>query len=110
MALDTNNEIINGNGGIVVKGTAVSGGYFVTNSIDVTATGETGKIPDYACVEGALCYCTGDSQFYQYHKPEGADKGEWAVKVFAASTHSLDKDDVTKVMSDLGLVSTQSQD
>ena len=95
MALDTNNEIINGNGGIVVKGTAVSGGYFVTNSIDVTATGEAGKIPDYACVEGALCYCMGDSKFYQYND------GAWAEKVFAASTNSLTSDEVSAALAEV---------
>lgn len=72
MALDTNNELINGNGGIVVNGAAVRGGYFVTESTDITSTGEAGKIPDYACVTGALCYCTGTTstpinKFYQYN-------------------------------------------
>jgi hypothetical protein len=66
MALDANNEIINGNGGIVVKATAVSGGYFITNSIKITDKNEAGKIPDYACVDKALCYCTSDNKFYQY--------------------------------------------
>ena len=67
MALDAQNKIINAASGIVVDGTAVEGGYFVTESTDVTTTGEAGKIPDYACVEGALCYCKGDAKFYQYN-------------------------------------------
>ena len=59
-------KIINNAGGIVAEGSAIEGGYFVTQSIEVTATGEEGKIPAYACVPGALCYCKEDSKFYQY--------------------------------------------
>lgn len=66
MALDASNKIINSQDGIVVDGTSVEGGYFVTPSIEITSTGEAGKIPSYACIEGALCYCTGDSKFYQH--------------------------------------------
>ena len=84
MALDTNDELINGQGGIVVQGSAVSGGYFVTQSTSITTTGETGKIPDYACVEGALCYCTGDSKFHQY------DGSSWPVASIGGSDPNLD--------------------
>ena len=66
MALDAQNKIINAQDGIVVDGTAVEGGYFVTESTEITTTGESGKIPSYACVEGALCYCKTDGKFYQY--------------------------------------------
>ena len=58
MALDATNEIINSSSGIVVQGTAVAGGYFVTSSI--------AAIPSHAKITGQLCYNTGDSQFYQY--------------------------------------------
>ena len=60
-------KVVNNAGGIVVDGSAVEGGYFVTDSIEVTSLGEPGKIPEYACVFGALCYCTADSNFYQYN-------------------------------------------
>ena len=43
----------------------VGGGYFVTQTVEITTTGESNKIPHYACVEGAICYCTTDTQFYQ---------------------------------------------
>lgn len=64
MALDATNEIINSSDGYVVQGTAVRGGYFVTETI--------AAIPSYANVKGALCYCTGTSsapvnKFYQYN-------------------------------------------
>ena len=65
--LNLMNTAFNGNGGTVISGEAVKGGYFVTPSIEITTTGESGKIPAYACVVGTLCYCTGDSKFYQYN-------------------------------------------
>lgn len=73
-------EVVNNNGGIVVKGTAVEGGYFVTESIEITSIGEAGKIPKYACVEGALCYCTGDSKFYQ------CDGTNWVPAMLSGGT------------------------
>jgi hypothetical protein len=65
--LNLMNTAFNGNGGTVISGEAVKGGYFVTPSVEITSEGEEGKIPDYACVTGTLCYCTGDSKFYQYN-------------------------------------------
>lgn len=59
MALNAGNEIVNLNTGIVVKGTAVEGGYFVIDTKE--------NIPDYACITGTLCYFTGKSKFYQYN-------------------------------------------
>lgn len=64
--LNLMNTAFNGSGGTVISGEAVKGGYFVTPSIEITYKGEEGKIPDYACVLGTLCYCTGDKKFYQY--------------------------------------------
>jgi hypothetical protein len=63
MALDATNEIINSSSGIVVQGTAVSGGYFVIDTID--------NIPSHAKKTGQLCYVTGTTakpvnKFYQY--------------------------------------------
>lgn len=64
--LNLMNTAFNGQGGTVISGDAVKGGYFVTPSIEITDKGEEGKIPDYACVLGTLCYCSTDKKFYQY--------------------------------------------
>ena len=89
--------------------TWADGSYFVTASTEITSTGEEGKIPDYACVEGALCYCIGTdgtedyaNKFYQYND------GAWTEKVFAASTNSLTTAEVDAVIT--AAFSTQSQD
>lgn len=75
MALDATNEIINSSSGIVVQGTAVAGGYFVTAKI--------ANIPSHAKIKGQLCYCTEDSQFYQYNG------SSWAVAKLGGSGEYL---------------------
>ena len=72
-------KVVNNAGGIVVDASAVEGGYFVVDSTEITDRGEVGKIPDYACIEGALCYCKTDSKFYQYLN------NEWVEKKFSAT-------------------------
>ena len=52
-------KVVNLAGGIVAEGFDVAGGYFV---IDALA-----NIPSYANQTGQLCFCTGDSKFYQYN-------------------------------------------
>ena len=52
-------KVVNLAGGIVAEGFDVAGGYFV---IDALA-----NIPLYANQTGQLCFCTGDSKFYQYN-------------------------------------------
>ena len=59
MALDAGNKVINTNTGIVADAKDISGGYFVIDQIS--------NIPTYANQNGALCYVTQNSQFYQYN-------------------------------------------
>jgi hypothetical protein len=91
MALNTNNELINGTSGIVVDGTAVRGGYFVVERLEITTTGAEGLIPDYACVEGALCFCKDNNTFYKC--TIGADGPEWEEAEFNEAAHA---DDATR--------------
>ena len=56
----------NGAGGTVISGDAVKGGYFVTDTIN--------NIPSWSNVTGTLCYCTGDSKFYQYNGSSWQEK------------------------------------
>ena len=56
--LNTGNTIFNSNGGTLISGDAVKGGYFVTDAIV--------NIPSWAKVDGTLCYCTNEAKFYQY--------------------------------------------
>lgn len=70
--LNLMNTAYNGAGGIVISGDAVKGGYFVTDTRD--------NIPSWSSVAGTLCYCTGDSKFYQY------DGSSWKEKEFGANT------------------------
>lgn len=70
MALNAQNEIINGKDGIVVEGTAVRGGYFATDTLS--------DIPSYAQKEGQLCYCNEDNKFYQFKG------GNWEVAAFGS--------------------------
>jgi hypothetical protein len=85
-------KIINTAGGIVADGHDIAGGYFVT---DISPVGKlikdseeskaspntpTHNIPAYAFIEGALCYCTEDNEFYQY------DGTEWKIKKFGVNT------------------------
>lgn len=104
MALDASNKIINSQDGVVVDGTSVAGGYFVVNSIQVTSTGESGKIPDYACIKGALCYCTADSNFYQCTSTEAKtwEKANFGIEVPVRSVAGK-TGAVTLAKSDVGL-------
>lgn len=70
--LNLMNTAYNGAGGIVISGDAVKGGYFVTDALE--------NIPSWSSVAGTLCYCTGDSKFYQY------DGSSWQEKKFGANT------------------------
>ena len=72
--LNLMNTAYNGAGGIVLSGDAVKGGYFVTDTI--------ANIPSWSNVEGTLCYCTGDSKFYQY------DGNAWKEAAFSGSNGS----------------------
>lgn len=72
--LNTGNTIFNSNGGILISGDAVKGGYFVTDTVM--------NIPSWANTQGTLCYCTTDSKFYQYN---GAS---WAEKVFGITANA----------------------
>lgn len=56
--LNTGSTIYNSNGGTLISGDAVKGGYFVTDTLD--------NIPSWTNVTGALCYCTEDNKYYQY--------------------------------------------
>ena len=42
----------------IVQGSQVEGGYFVCSTLPASGTWTTGQ----------LCYCTGDSKFYQYNR------------------------------------------
>ena len=64
-------KVINAAEGIVVDGHDVAGGYFVIDSIS--------NIPSYTNITGALCYCTGDSKFYQY------TGSSWQIKEFGTT-------------------------
>lgn len=67
-------KVINAAEGIVVDGHDVAGGYFVIDSIN--------NIPSYTNVTGALCYCTGDSKFYQY------TGSSWQIKEFGTTKNA----------------------
>lgn len=78
--LDTASTIYNSNGGILISGDAVKGGYFVTDTV--------ANIPSWANIAGTLCYCTGTSdepvnKFYQYN-------GTWLEKEFGITTEATD--------------------
>ena len=60
-------KIVNLATGSIADAVDIEGGYFVTQSIEITDTEEAGKIPRHACVAGALCYCKSDNRFYQYN-------------------------------------------
>lgn len=90
--LNLMNTAFNGSGGIVISGEAVKGGYFVTPSIEITYEGEEGKIPDYACIKGTLCYCSTDKKFYQF------DGTNWVNKRWDELVPALD----TLIASDAG--------
>lgn len=64
--LNTGNTIFNSNGGILISGDAVKGGYFVTDAVE--------NIPSWANTEGTLCYCTSNSKFYQYNGTSWTEK------------------------------------
>ena len=93
MALDATNEIINSSSGIVVQGTAVAGGYFVIDKI--------ANIPNHAKVKGQLCYCTSDSQFYQYNG------SSWAVAKLGGSGEYLSTG-TTTIRGGARIVSTET--
>lgn len=80
MASDASNKIINSDTGIVVDAVDVGGGYFVTKTVEITTTGDPNKIPHYACVDGAICYCTTDKQFYQC--TGSGTTATWSLAVF----------------------------
>ena len=54
----------------IVNANQVAGGYFVCASVPTSGTWQAGQ----------LCYCTGDSKFYQY------DGSSWKEKEFGANT------------------------
>ena len=59
----------------IVQATQVEGGYFVCTSIPTVGTWKTGQ----------LCYCTGDSKFYQYNGTS------WAIAAFSDMSAYLPK-------------------
>ena len=54
----------------IVQGSQVEGGYFVCSAKPTSGTWQTGQ----------LCYCTGDSKFYQYNG------SSWAEKTFGTNS------------------------
>ena len=78
--LDTASTIYNSNGGILISGDAVKGGYFVTDTLD--------NIPSWTKVPGTLCYCTADSKFYQYNG------STWEEATFGTSFEELTASEV----------------
>jgi hypothetical protein len=82
MALTISNaaaKVVNLAGGIVAEGFDVAGGYFVIDALS--------NIPSYANQTGQLCFCTGDSKFYQYN---GSSWEE--VKLVTTKTSELTDD------------------
>jgi hypothetical protein len=59
----------------IVQATQVEGGYFVCASIPTAGTWKTGQ----------LCYCTGDSKFYQYNGTS------WVIAAFSDMSAYLPK-------------------
>lgn len=64
--LDLGATAFNSNGGTVLSGDAVKGGYFVTDAI--------ANNPFWTQVEGTLCYCTGDKKLIDIQMEVGKKK------------------------------------
>ena len=95
--LDTAETLYNSNGGTLLSGDAVKGGYFVTDTLE--------NIPSWANISGTLCYCTGTEEspvnkFYQFN---GAT---WIEKAFVVSEEISEwAKATTKPSYDLGEIS-----
>lgn len=90
--LNLMNTAYNGAGGIVISGDAVKGGYFVTDTL--------ANIPSWSNITGALCYCTGDSKFYQYAEiiTENGKDYAWVEQVASTTTPGfMSAEDKTKL-------------
>lgn len=85
--LNLMNTAYNGAGGTVLSGDAVKGGYFVTDTI--------ANIPSWSNVQGTLCYCTGDSKFYQYNGSSWAEKEFGTNSIASTSALGLVKSTTT---------------
>ena len=85
--LNLMNTAYNGAGGTVLSGDAVKGGYFVTDTI--------ANIPSWSNVQGTLCYCTGDSKFYQYNGSSWAEKEFGTNSIATSSVLGLVKSSTT---------------
>ncbi len=62
MAVNTKMPLTNTADGYLCEGTDIKGGYFVIDDV--------ANIPSTIAKTGSLCYCTGDSTFYQYNEDE----------------------------------------
>lgn len=87
--LDTSETLFNSNGGTLLSGDAVKGGYFVTDTLE--------NIPTWTNVTGTLCYATGTTanpinKFYQYTglKWEEADLGGNSEECTPLETTAID--------------------
>ena len=75
MALTVNTNIINDTDQYLLDAKNVKGSYVVVGS-----TTERDSLPAATTVVGSLCYCTGNSTFYQYNGTS------WVVKEFGTTT------------------------
>ena len=72
MAWNVGTTMENTANGYLTEATNVKGGFFVIDNL--------ANLPNtYQAVAGVLCYCTGNSKFYQY------DGSSWNVKTFESS-------------------------
>lgn len=77
MAINTGQPFCNTTDGYLCEGTDVKGAYFVIDAI--------GNAPAAITQTGSLCYCTGDSKFYQYNG------SSWVVASFSDMSAYLPK-------------------
>lgn len=77
MALTVNTNIINDTDQYLLDAKNVKGSYVVVGS-----TTERDSLPAATTVTGSLCYCTGDSKFYQYNGTQ------WVEKTFGSTSNA----------------------
>jgi hypothetical protein len=77
MALTVNTNIINDTDQYLLDAKNVKGSYVVVGS-----TTERDSLPAATTITGSLCYCTGDSKFYQYNGTS------WVEKTFGTTTEA----------------------
>lgn len=77
MAINTGQPFCNTTDGYLCEGKDIKGGYFVVSAI--------ANAPAAITQTGSLCYCTGDSKFYQYNG------SSWVVASFSDMSAYLPK-------------------